>query len=253
MEKQLLKVKGVSKRFGGLQALYDVSFDMVHKSIYSLIGPNGAGKTTTLNLISGVFPWEAGTIEFMGQNLKRKSPDMITSLGLTRTFQGGGLFNNLTVIENSLLGYQCRFRSGFISNMLSLPKSKKEKHKARERAEELLTSFGLEKHINSNLEDLPISEQRLVEISCALALKPKLLLLDEPAAGLNDTESQGLVNLLFDIRTKGTSILLIEHNMDVVMKVSDQIVVLDYGRTLVRGTPIEIQNNEQVIKAYLGA
>jgi len=250
---ELVEIKGVSKNFEGIQALHNVNFKLEENRIQSLIGPNGAGKTTLLNLISGMLPWDTGTIYFKGKSLKNLAPHQITSLGLSRTFQGGGLFRNLTVLENALLGSHCQFRPGLWSSMLYLPWSRaRNERRAHDQATALLQSFGLGDKQDLAMENLPLNEQRLVEIASALAIKPKLLMLDEPSAGLNDTEIHDLIGLLFRIRDQGTSILLIEHNMEVVMKVSEKIVVLNYGVILAQGSPNEIQNNERVIEAYLG-
>lgn len=250
---ELLEIEGVSKNFEGIRALQNVSFKLKENRIESLIGPNGAGKTTILNLISGMLPWDTGTIHFQGKSLKNLAPHQITSLGLSRTFQDGGLFRNLTVLENALLGFHCRFRPGLWSSILYLPwRQAKNERRAHDRASELLQSFGLGDKQGLALENLPLDGQRLVEIISALAVNPKLLMLDEPSAGLNDTEIHDLIDLLFKIRDQGTSILLIEHNMEVVMKVSEKILVLNYGVILAQGSPNEIQNDDRVIKAYLG-
>lgn len=252
MANELLEIKGLRKYFQGIQALHDVSFQLKENRIQSLIGPNGAGKTTTLNLISGIFPWDSGTIHFMKNSLKQLAPHQINSLGLSRTFQGGGLFANLTVLENVMLGFHSRVKPGLWSSMLCLPGNRAKERQSRDRAAELLESYDLGDKLFLPIENLPLREQRLVEIASALAIEPKLLMLDEPSAGLNDTEIHGLIDLLFKIKEQGVTILLVEHNMEVVMKTSEQIVVLNYGSILAQGSPQEIQNDEQVIKAYLG-
>lgn len=252
MPSEVLKVQHLRKAFGGLQALQDVMFKTLNGQIQSLIGPNGAGKTTTLNLINGIFPCDSGDISFNGQNIRYLPPHKITALGLGRTFQGGGLFHNMTVLDNVLVGFNCRMKSGFLLSMIRLRQASKEERLIRERAIGLLQWLDLATKKHLTIENLSLMEQRMVEIASALAIDPILLLLDEPSAGLNDTEIHTLERLLFEIRDRGVSILLIEHNMDLVMKVSDSIVVLNYGMTLAEGTPSEIQQDERVIKAYLG-
>lgn len=248
----VLSVQNLSKAFGGLQALHEATFDIAQDQIKSLIGPNGAGKTTALNLLSGVYPYDSGEIIFQGINLKRLAHHQIASLGMARTFQNGGLFLNLDVLNNILVGYHCRVKISFISSMFRLPNAVSEEKRIKDKALQILDELELFHKYNNPVDSLSLKEQRFVEIAIALVIEPKLILLDEPCAGLNDTEIYDLKRLLFKIREKGISILLVEHNMDLVMGVSDDIVVLNYGRKLAEGTPHEIRNDKKVIEAYLG-
>lgn len=248
----VLSVQNLSKAFGGLQALLEASFDIAQDQIKSLIGPNGAGKTTALNLLSGVYPYDSGEIIFQGINLKRLVHHQIASLGMARTFQNGGLFLNLDVLNNILVGYHCRVKISFISSMFHLPNAVSEEKRIKDKALQILDELELSHKYNNPVDSLSLKEQRFVEIAIALVTEPKLILLDEPCAGLNDTEIYDLKRLLFKIREKGISILLVEHNMELVMGVSDDIVVLNYGRKLAEGTPHEIRNDKRVIEAYLG-
>lgn len=252
MGNELLRIQDLKKTFGGIQAVNHASFTVPKGSIKSLIGPNGAGKTTVLNLISGIYPLDLGKITFKDRNLSDLSPHTITALGIGRTFQNGGLFPNLTLLENIMVGFHSRLKIGFSISMFGLPRVLAEERQFRKRAMKLLENFDLAEKHHLSLEGIPIREQRMVEIASALAIDPDLLLLDEPSAGLNDTEAHALATLLFKIRDQGATILLVEHNMDLVMKVSDQIAVLNYGEILAEGSPSEIQNDVRVIQAYLG-
>ncbi len=248
----ILSVQNLSKAFGGLQALHRATFDIAQDQIKSLIGPNGAGKTTALNLLSGIFPYDSGDIIFQGINLKGLAHHQITNLGMARTFQSGGLFSNLNVLNNILIGYHCRVKIGFISSMLRLPNAILEEKRIKDKALQILDELELSHKYNNPVYSLSLKEQGLVEIAITLVIQPKLILLDEPCAGLNDTEIYDLKRVLFRIREKGISILLVEHNMDLVMGVSDDIIVLNYGEKLAEGPPLEIRNNKKVIEAHLG-
>lgn len=252
MGNDLLRVQDLKKAFGGIEAVNYASFTVREGYIKSLIGPNGAGKTTVLNLISGIYPFESGKIIFKDRSLSNLSPHTITALGIGRTFQNGGLFPNMTLIENVMVGFHSRLKIGFSTSMFRFPRVLAEERHFREQAMKLLESFDLAEKHHLSLAGIPIREQRMVEIASALAIAPALLLLDEPSAGLNETEAHALATLLFKIRDQGATILLVEHNMDLVMKVSDQIAVLNYGEILAEGSPSEIQNDARVIQAYLG-
>jgi branched-chain amino acid transport system ATP-binding protein len=249
----LLTLNGLSKAFGGLLAVNKVSFDVTAGSIKALIGPNGSGKTTTFNLISGILNPTAGSIIFDGQEIKGKKPFEICALGIGRTFQTPQLIVNATVLENILLGRHCRTKAEFLASALRLPILGKEEQIGRARSMELLRFLGLgELNPHMVASELPYGTQRLIEIARAMAVEPKIILMDEPAAGLDISETNGLAGILRRIANLGITILLIEHDMNLVMKVAGQIAVLNYGHIIAQGTPKEIQNDEQVIKAYLG-
>jgi branched-chain amino acid transport system ATP-binding protein len=248
----ILSIEGVGMSFGGVTALRGVTFGVKAGVIKAIIGPNGAGKTTLFNLITGIYPPTTGTISFDGVGITGKRPDVIASLGVTRTFQNVELFSNMTVLENVMVGRHIRSKSGFIASSLSLPSMKREEQRARERARECLDFVGLLPRENDLSVSLPLGHQRYLEIARAVALEPELLLLDEPAAGLDERETDELVGLIGKIRDRGITILLVEHDMGLTMEISDEIVVLDYGELIAEGTPREIQYNKKVIDAYLG-
>jgi branched-chain amino acid transport system ATP-binding protein len=249
----LLALNGLSKSFGGLQAVNRVSFDVTAGSIKALIGPNGSGKTTTFNLISGTLKPTAGSICFDGHEITGKKPYQICALGIGRTFQTPQLIVNATVLENILLGRHSRTKSEFLASALRLPILSREEEMGITRSMELLNFLGLA-GLNPNMvaSELPYGTQRLIEIARAMAVEPKIILMDEPAAGLDISETNELADILRRIASLGITILLIEHDMNLVMKVAGQITVLNYGQVIAQGTPKEIQNDEQVIKAYLG-
>ena len=251
-ELPLLEIETVYKAFGGVQALSDITFSLNPGSITGLIGPNGAGKTTLFNLISGVFPMDNGTIAFTGNNIKNKKSHKLVELGISRTFQNVELFESMTVLENILVGQHTRTRCGMLGSILRFPWVTAEEKKAHLLAMELLDFVGLNGHSDKTSGDLPFGWQRLLEIARALASSPKLLLLDEPAAGLNIVETMQLGDLIRKIREQGVTILLVEHDMSLTMEVSDWIVVLDQGKKIAEGSPRTIQANEAVIAAYLG-
>ncbi len=248
----LLTVKDVQKSFGGLVAINGVSFALEEGQIKSIIGPNGAGKTTLLNLIMGVYSAEAGKISFNNHSIERLKPHQIASLGVSRTFQTIALFENMSVIENVMVGRHVRTRSEFFSNSFLLPGAKAEEASIAQTAWEKLDLVGLKERGIEAVTALTFAEQRLLEVARALATDPKLILLDEPAAGLNMTEIKMISQLVRKIRDQGATVILVEHQMDLVMDISDEVLVLNYGTKIAEGKPKEIQNNQEVITAYLG-
>jgi len=247
-----LVLKNVSKRFGGLKAVSDLDMTVPEGRILSLIGPNGAGKTTLFNVITGAYPADTGDIVFDGTRLPGRKIHQVVGLGVARTFQNVELFESMTVLENVMVGCHIRTRSGFWGAMTRLPGVLREEKEIREQSLDLLSFVGLQDEAHRQSGDLPFGWQRLLEIARALASDPKLLLLDEPAAGLNAVETGQLGELLERIRERGVTLMLVEHDMSLTMKVSDRIVVLDRGRMLAQGTPREVQSDEAVMAAYLG-
>ena len=249
----MLKLNKVSKRFGGLQAVNMVTFNVKGDRITSLIGPNGSGKSTLFNLISGIVQVSRGSIQLGDTKIEGLRPDQILRLGISRTFQELRIFNSLTVIENVMLGLQAKTESGTLSSMLGLPKERRERRLLRQRAEELLELLGIADRKDMMPQSLPYAEQRITDIARALASRSKVLLLDEPAAGMNPKEKVQLSQALVKIQEKIChTIFLIEHDMKFVMGLSDYIAVLNFGNLIAQGVPEEIQKNEEVIKAYLG-
>ncbi|KAF0207594.1 MAG: ABC transporter ATP-binding protein [Actinomycetota bacterium] len=248
----LLSVRGISKRFGGLTAVDDVSFEVFEGTIKALIGPNGAGKSTLFNLLTGFERPDAGSVSFGGTALGGKRPHEVVRVGLARTFQNTQLFEEMTGAENVLVGMHPTMRTGFMAGALRLPSTRAEERDARERVGHLLRLVGADQYADTPAADVPHGVRRLLEIARALATSPRLLLLDEPAAGLNNAETRTLATCLRRIRDDGITILVVEHDMGLVMDVSEEIVVLDRGRKIAEGPPLLIQKDAAVIEAYLG-
>lgn len=248
----LLEVTDLTKIFGGLIAVNDLSFTVQEGSIVGLIGPNGAGKTTVFNCITGNYKPEQGTITFRGENITGMKPHRIVDLGIARTFQSIRLFAHLPAIENVLAGRDCRLHSGFLACMLHTPGQRREEKAAVARALAELDFLGLAQYARHMAGALSYGQQRLLEIARALASDPALLILDEPAGGMNEQETADLVDLILAIRKRGITILLIEHDMRLVMRICENLIVLEHGTLIAEGTPAEIRNNPAVVEAYLG-
>jgi len=249
----LLEVEGLTIQFGGLRALDAVDFHVDEGEIVGLIGPNGAGKTTVFNVLTGLYRPTAGTVRFRGQRLETLRPHQITALGVARTFQNIRLFGEMKVWENVVVGAHTRLRAGLFQSIFKGPATRREEREARERAYEHLAFVGLKGWEEARARNLPYGAQRRLEIARALASEPTLLLLDEPAAGMNVVETSELLELIRRLQDRGLTVLLIEHDMRLVMGISERIVVLDHGRKIAEGTPEAVRRHEAVIAAYLGA
>jgi branched-chain amino acid transport system ATP-binding protein len=253
MSNVLLQATNVSKRFGGVQALTDVNFTINKGEIYGLIGPNGAGKTTLFNVLTSIYTPETGSFTFDGKPLVGLKPHEVVQAGIARTFQNIRLFGALSALENVMIGRHARTRAGVFGAIFRTQKTVTEEQEIQHRAHELLQFVGIDQHANRMSRHLSYGDQRRLEIARALATDPKLIALDEPAAGMNPTEKVELRRLIESIRQKGITVLLIEHDMKLVMGVTERVLVLNYGKPLVEGAPKEVQNHPAVIEAYLGA
>jgi len=249
----LLEVAGLSIRFGGLDALSGVDLTVRVGEIFALIGPNGAGKTTVFNVVTGLYRPLAGRVRFDGHDVLTRAPHMVARLGIARTFQNTEVFRGLSALDNVRIGAHARLRGSVLAAALGMPSVRREESKAREQAHRLLARVGLGDVADHDTAGLPLGLQKRLELARALALEPRLLLLDEPAGGLNPTETQGLMELIRSLRDDDRlTILLVEHNMELVMGVSDRVAVLQHGRKLAEGTPVEMSRDPAVMDAYLG-
>jgi len=248
----ILSVQGLSKRFGGLQAVSDVSFDVAEGTVKALIGPNGAGKTTLFNIVSGLMRPDSGSVMFGGIPVQGLRPHQIAARGMARTFQHIKLFPKMTVLENIMVGRHVHSKAGFIAGMLNFPFTWKEEQRIREKSLEIMKFLGIADFANTEATSLAYGQQRIAELGRALACEPKLLLLDEPVAGLNMRETAEMGKLISSIRDRGVTVLLVEHDMSLVMNISDEVIVLSYGQKIADDRPLAVQKNREVIRVYLG-
>ncbi len=248
----LLQVEGLGIAFGGVRAVDNVSFEVPAGVIFSIIGPNGAGKTTLFNMISGLYTPGMGTVTFDGRPVTGLAPHRLAGLGLSRTFQNLQIFFRMTALENVMVGRHLREHRGFLSNLLHLPATRRQNAETRDRALALLRRVGLADYADTQAGNMPYGALKRLEIARALATDPKLLLLDEPAAGCNPVETEEIDALIVDVKRDGITVLLVEHDMKLVMKISDRILVLDHGEVLAEGTAEDVRDNPAVIAAYLG-
>ncbi|MBW1840620.1 MAG: ABC transporter ATP-binding protein [Deltaproteobacteria bacterium] len=253
VDEKILEIEGMVMAFGGLMALTNLNFRVKRGMIKAVIGPNGAGKTTLFNIITGSFPPTEGSVRFKGQPIQGLQAHKIAGRGISRTFQTVELFDNMTVLENVMMGCHTRVRPSFMGSGLLLPKSRRKEIQIWERAMKILKFIGLSHKSDDYADSLPLGEQKILEIGRALASEPELVCLDEPAAGLNETETHLASSLIKAIRARGITVLLVEHDMKVVMSISDEIVVLNYGQKIAEGTPDAVRNNPRVVEAYLGS
>jgi branched-chain amino acid transport system ATP-binding protein len=249
----MLIIEHLSKSFGGVHAVQDVSFTVREGAIHSVIGPNGAGKTTLFNLVSGIYTPTSGKILFNGENVAGMPPDALARRGLSRTFQNLQVCMNMTAIDNVMVGSHLRLNQNLFASMLRLPAVRRQDAECREEAARLMNFVGVGKYVDADASQMPYGALKRLEIARALAASPKILLLDEPAAGLNHTETGEIEDLIRKVAQSGVTVLLVEHDMKLVMNLSDHILVLDYGKTLAEGTAAEVRANPDVIAAYLGA
>ena len=250
--KYILEVTNVSKNFGGLQAINQLSFKVENGLIFSIIGPNGAGKTTAINLITGIYPPTSGEIFFQGQNLSKKRPFQLAHMGIGRTFQNIQVFCHMTVRENIMVGLHTKSRCGFLKCLFYTPMVWNEEKRIREKTDTVLNFLDLKKKADARVDELPYGDQKRVEIARSLAMGPKLLLLDEPVAGLNLQETKEMAQAILKIKKMGVTVILVEHDMNLIMGISDTITVLNYGEKIAEGDAQTVRNNPKVIEAYLG-
>lgn len=252
MIEPILETIRLHKDFGGLKAICNLTFQIPKGQVKAIIGPNGAGKTTLFNLITGVYPPTQGEIKFKGQEITTLRPYIIAHLGISRTFQMVQIFKNMTVSENVMVGRHPRTKAGVLRSGFRLPGVKKEERLIRDEAEKMLAFVGLMEKKHELAGNLPLGDQKRIEFARALATEPEVILLDEPAAGLNEVETENLGNLMHQVRDLGITVILVEHDMNLVMKVSDTVLVLNHGEKIAEGTPHMVRNNSEVIEAYLG-
>jgi|TARA_B100001094_G_scaffold97834_1_gene93907 branched-chain amino acid transport system ATP-binding protein len=249
----LISFNNVNLNFGGVNALTEVSFDIKENSLFAIIGPNGAGKTSIFNCISGIYRPTSGMVKILDQDIKTMRPDAIANLGVARTFQNIELFENMTTLDNILIGAHRHINYGSIAGLLFSKKARKEEEKARKIAEDIIDFLEIEEYRYSYILSLPYGIQKRIELARALAMKPKILLLDEPAAGMNNEETEDIARFILDIHEElGVTVVLIDHDMNMVMDIATEVIVMDFGKKLFDGNPTEASKNKNVIEAYLG-